>query len=62
MYNHPVKRGPYHNLKRTFFMFAHEGDPKSREGAEKQPNECHMSNLTVVFVLVMIDVSWISGS
>ena len=61
MYNHPVKRGPYHSLKGAFFVFAHEGEPISRGALEKQPKGCQMSTLAVVFILVVIDVSWISG-
>lgn len=61
MSNHPVKSGPYPSLNGAFFMFAHKGDPISRDAFEMQPKEWHMSTLAVVFILVVIEVSWISG-
>lgn len=61
MDDHPAKKGPYRTLTGVFFVFAYERDRISRDEFEKRPMECPTSALAVVFILVVMEVSWMSG-
>lgn len=59
MYDHPARKSPYCTLTGVFLCSLMNAI--SRDEFEKYPIECPTSALAVVFILVVIEVSWISG-